>query len=111
MYSSAIAPSRHLATVTMRSPFSNSPMTLRLKERQGQGIGQSAPDRDPLSVVVGTFPVPGAVVDRARWSFDLRAPGTDASSQVATHEAVDPGGLPDRFWEQLAHHRLEVEYR
>lgn len=47
MYSSAIAPSRHLATVTMRSPFSNSPMTLRLKERQGQGIGQSAPDRDP----------------------------------------------------------------
>ena len=27
MYSSAMAPSRHLATVTMRAPFSNSPMT------------------------------------------------------------------------------------
>jgi len=27
MYSSAMAPARHLATVTMRAPFSNSPMT------------------------------------------------------------------------------------
>jgi hypothetical protein len=27
MYSSAIAPSRHLATVTIRPPPSNSPMT------------------------------------------------------------------------------------
>lgn len=27
MYSSAMAPSRHLATVTMRAPFANSPMT------------------------------------------------------------------------------------